>query len=488
MRFFAAAAGAAITSSLVSAISLAPRSSDPRAVGLSIERRAPNPNEVPARDRARLLKRQQVVEQTLDNLDTLYFANVSLGTPAQDLQLHIDTGSSDLWVNSPSSQLCQSRVSPCKGGTYDSSASSTYHLVNNDFNISYVDGSAALGDYVSDTLEFGGITLPDFQFGIGESSTSTEGVLGIGYAVSEVQVGRAGLKEYPNLPLALLNAGHIKSNAYSLWLNDLDASTGTILFGGVNTAKYQGDLATVPVIRTYGGYYTLSIAMTGFGINGSALSSSNLPADVLLDSGTTLTYLPNDIVTTVYDQLNAVYDSTVGEGYAACSLASQDGTLDFVFSGQQISVPFNELLLDAGDVNGQPLQFENGEKACVFGLAPADGSTSVLGDTFLRSAYIVYDLDNNEISLAQTVFNATANDVREIGTGSSAVPGATPVKNPVTDVAGATDGARLGGASATISGGLTNPSGQVANAAKSRSNSSAFAGMVALMAVTFMAS
>ena len=112
-------------------------------------------------------------------------------------------------------------------------------MVNNEFNISYVDGSGALGDYVSDTLDFGGVTLQDFQFGVGQSSTSQQGVLGIGYAINEVQVNRANLRSYPNLPLALVDTGHIKSNAYSLWLNDLDASTGAILFGGVNTAKYQ---------------------------------------------------------------------------------------------------------------------------------------------------------------------------------------------------------------------------------------------------------
>ena len=148
--------------------------------------------------------------------------------------------------------------------------------------------------------------------------------------------------------------------------------------------------------------------MSGFRVNGGEVSSSSLPAGVLLDSGSTLTYLPNDIVTAVYDQVQAVYVADVGAAYAECQLASQDSTIDFEFSGQRISVPYNELFLDAGQSNGQPLQFDNGQKACLFGIAPSEGGTAVLGDTFLRSAYVVYDLANNEISLAQTVFNATA--------------------------------------------------------------------------------
>jgi hypothetical protein len=60
----------------------------------------------------------------------------------------------------------------------------------------------------------------------------------------------------------------------------------------------------------------------------------------------------------------------------------------------------------------------------------------VLGDTFIRSAYLVYDLANNEISMAQTKFNSTATNVVEITSGSSAVPDATAVANPAAASAG----------------------------------------------------
>ena len=396
-------------------------------------------------------RQEETVEQTLDNDQSLYYANLTLGTPAQSLQLHIDTGSSDLWVNTATSSFCESSSSVCEGGTYTSSQSSTYKLINNQFNISYVDGTGATGDYVADTLSFGGVTLSSFQFGIGETSSSSQGVLGIGYTSNEVQVQRAQLNPYPNLPQALLNSGHIASNAYSLWLNDLDASTGEILFGGVNTDKYEGSLSTVPIISTEGQYFELTIALTGVANAGSDLSSSSsLPVAVLLDSGSTLTYLPNDITQSIFDAVRAVYQSDVGAAYAPCSLASSDATIDYTFSGATIKVPYNELFLSAGTNNqGQPITFSDGQAACLFGIAPAQGGMPVLGDTFLRSAYIVYDLANNEISLAQTVFNSTTDNIQMITKGSSGVPNATPVSNPVSDVTASTGGARLGDASAT---------------------------------------
>ena len=52
------------------------------------------------RDQARrkLRKRDSTLQVTLDNEEALYFANVTLGTPGQDLRLDIDTGSSDVWM------------------------------------------------------------------------------------------------------------------------------------------------------------------------------------------------------------------------------------------------------------------------------------------------------------------------------------------------------------------------------------------------------
>ncbi|KAL6243274.1 hypothetical protein RBB50_009826 [Rhinocladiella similis] len=463
-RSTAVVALAALTAPLASSLAIAARSSNPRVVGLPIQRR--DVSDPVAHDRARLRRRSGTVQQDLDNEQSLYYANITLGTPQQPLRLHIDTGSSDLWVNTASSRFCSSGQDPCEGGTYDFSSSSTYKLVNNQFNISYVDGSGASGDYVTDTLHFGGVAITDFQFGIGEVSSSEQGVLGIGYASNEVAVNRAGLDPYPNLPVALVNGGLIASTAYSLWLNDLDSSQGEILFGGVNTDKYEGELATVPILQSYGGYYELLIALSGLSNDGNNLSSSSsLPAAVLLDSGSTLTYLPNDIVTSIFNEVGAVYSNSLGAAYVECSITSDTKTVDFEFSGQTIKVPYNELLLNAGTNSaGQPLTFENGEPACLFGIAPTQGNTAVLGDTFLRSAYVVYDLANNEVSIAQTVFNSTSDSVEEITRGINGVPNATPVSNPVTQVVTSGEsGARIGGTSATVTGTVGNAASGLKN-------------------------
>ncbi|KAF2002972.1 acid protease [Amniculicola lignicola CBS 123094] len=450
MRYSTLALASQVVSS-VTAFNLVQRD-NPRVLGLDIQRRhVTNPV---ARDRLR--RRQKTVQQTLDNLETLYFANASLGTPEQKLRLHIDTGSSDLWANAASSSLCSGRGDKCAdSGTYDANSSSTYSYVNSDFNISYVDGSGAAGDYAKDTFNFGGKAIEGLQFGIGYDSSSSEGILGIGYTINEVQVNRAGGKPYANLPQLLADNGDINTNSYSLWLNDLDASTGSILFGGVDTEKYQGSLSKLPIIPETGGIYAeFIIAMTALGSNGSIGSIfANDSVPVLLDSGSSLMYLPDDVVTSLYDKYDAKYDATQGAAFVDCALANQNGSLEFTFSEPTISVPLNELVIVAG--------YQGGEPICILGIGPAGDSVCVLGDTFLRSAYVVYDLENNQIALAQTNFNATKTSVQEITSGNDGLPNASGVSNAVSTVSVQSGGARNGGPTVTgevtASTGLANP-------------------------------
>ncbi|KAH8673662.1 aspartic peptidase domain-containing protein [Xylariales sp. PMI_506] len=412
----------------VAALALRETSGSPaRVVSMETKRdRVSNPLK---RDR---LRRRGTVETTLDNEETLYFVNVTMGTPPQSLRLHLDTGSSDLWVNTAGSSLCSKKSSPCSfAGTYDANASSTYEYIGSYFDISYVDGSGASGDYVTDNITFAGITVDSLQFGIGYTSSSSEGILGIGYPASEVQVGRAKLASYDNLPAKLVTDGTIQSNAYSLWLNDLDASTGSILFGGVDTAHYTGSLQTLPIQTSSSVNSTFVITLTSVTLDNTTIADEQaLP--VILDSGSSLTYLPDDWVSQIYTQVNGVYDDNEGAAYVPCSLADSAMTLDFNFTSPVISVTMRELVLDVVAAGSRNPTFTNGEAACVFGIAPTGDLPSTLGDTFLRSAYVVYDIANSEISLAQTVFNTTDSNIVEIGTGTNSVPDATAVSNAVS--------------------------------------------------------
>lgn len=356
-----------------------------------------------------------------------YYANATLGTPAQSFQLLIDTGSSDLWVNTPSSLLCRNSTQPCADyGTYKANSSSTYSYVASDFDISYTDGSNATGDYATDTFVIGGTTVTNLRFGIGYVSTCEQSILGIGYEANEAEVSSGNGNTYSNLPAMLVEQGKIASNAYSLWLNDLDSNTGNILFGGVDTEKFHGTLSTLPILTENGTYLEFIITLTGVSI-GSVTITSDQSIPVLLDSGSSITYLPDAITSVIYNQIQTQYDPEQGAAPVPCSLAESTTTINFTFTSPTISIPMRELVINANDGTG----------SCYLGIAPTrGGGNSVLGDTFIRSAYVVYDTSNNQISIAQTNFNAKTSNILEIEAGASGVPSATLVQNAPTASSG----------------------------------------------------
>lgn len=104
----------------------------------------------------------------------------------------------------------------------DQSQSSTFVIVEqNQFNISYVDGTGSSGDYFEDTFTIGGGTIKNFEMGLALDTSIGVGIMGIGYNISEANVDTGNGTIYPNLPFAMADAGLINANAYSLWLNDL---------------------------------------------------------------------------------------------------------------------------------------------------------------------------------------------------------------------------------------------------------------------------
>jgi len=171
----------------------------------------------------------------------------------------------------------------------------------------------------------------------------------------------------------------------------------------------------------------MTVAWTSISLTDSTgttqFSQNDFPLAAVLDSGTTLTVIPPDMWTILANYFNAVDDPSYGP-VVSCGIATVDGSLDFGFGGSggtTISVAFSELAIPLYDNQGHHLTFADGSDACQFGLSPAtSGEPILLGDTFLRSAYVVYDLDSQEIGIAPTVFESKKSNIVELGTGSAA--------------------------------------------------------------------
>jgi aspartyl protease len=204
------------------------------------------------------------------------------------------------------------------------------------------------------------------------------------------------------------------------------------LFGGYDKAKFKGDLIAIPMQpdSQSGQVTTMTVAWTLFSVTDSQSDTTTFtPRDfaepAILDSGTSLTYLPTDLFERVASVFDVIDDPEFSPGLVDCeAFDNYKGTINFGFGGSGgpvISVPLSQLALPLLDSKGNHMHFSSGTSACQFGLAPLTEDIPILlGDTFLRSAYVVYDLDNKQIAIAPAIVNTTESNIVEIGQGNAA--------------------------------------------------------------------
>ncbi len=232
--------------------------------------------------------------------------------------------------------------------------------------------------------------MKDVLFGVGQSSTDlTFGIAGVGH-------GNNFNTDYNNLVDELAANNITNGRALSVALASKDANNGgVVMFGGIDTKKFTGPLYKFTNLppQTESGrkgpwrYWVQldSIGVTKPGSSSGKYSSSGMA--IVLDTGSTLSYLPKSVISQLGSDLGATMASD-GTLAVPCSVASQSGSVDFTFGQLVLSVPYHEFI------------WEIAPNQCYVGVAPQGATTALLGDSFLRSAYVVMDQDNQAIYLA----------------------------------------------------------------------------------------
>ncbi|KAI5967386.1 SAP7 [Candida theae] len=365
----------------------------------------------------------------LNNAQTMYIASIDIGSPAQEVQVMIDTGSADLWVIGSQNPSCienGGQVNCSEYGTFNSAKSLSWHKNDSvEFSISYLDGSGATGDFGQDSIQFAkDFVLKEANFAVVDNTSTEIGVFGVGYPSLE-----SASQKYSNIPHALKEQDVIAKAAYSLYLDSSSSSQGSILFGGIDHAKYTGELKTIDIVPKDGQFLYSQIPLShiavslnnytnaspsGTGSNGAqpgivgaasiynGTDSFNGGVDlndttVLLDSGTTYSFLPKNQIESILGLFgNVTFDGSLGGYKIPCWLGNKGNYLRFNFNEEKdIDVELSEFVLEVG-------KEASGEGSCVSTLLPGQ---AILGDNFLRSAYAVFNLDDNTISLAQAAYN-----------------------------------------------------------------------------------
>jgi len=319
-----------------------------------------------------------------DYQDAQYFGSVSLGTPAQEFQVIFDTGSSNLWV--PSVE-CAARSCKQKS-TYDSDASSTFVANGTEFKIMYGSGPVQ-GYWSEDTMTWAGLEGDGMRFaeitdpsGLGAAYAlgKFDGILGMGFQSISVDNAPTAFQD-------LMTSDALDVPQFAFYLG-ADGADGELVLGGYDDAHFTGNLTWHDV--TSATYWELSAKAITFG--GASCSNTT---NVIVDTGTSVLAGPTADVEAMMKTIGATPYMGV-EYMVDCSTVADLPELVFNLGGTDYRIQGTDYIIESGGM-------------CMVGIlgmdtgpVPAD-YLWILGDTFIRKYYSVFDLANLKVGLADVV-------------------------------------------------------------------------------------
>jgi len=313
--------------------------------------------------------------------DTEYIGPITIGTPAQNFVVVFDTGSSNLWV--PSTKCTDAG---CAGKhKYNSASSSTYKANGQPISIQYGTGSMS-GILAQDTTNVGGANVVNQVFG--EATTLAnffagqplDGILGLAYP------SLAADKVTPVFD-NMITQKLVAQSLFGVYLDSTSGNSGSqIEFGALNSNFYTGAITYVPVSQQT--YWSVDIG--NFQVNGKAVACTS-GCKGIVDTGTSVIVGPTGQINLILNALNVKSD---------CSNYNSLPSLTVTLSGHSFTIPPKIYVLKSGSQCAPLIQGELGT------------TLWILGDTFIRGFYTVFNRGTNQVGFAQ--LSSSAND--EVGT------------------------------------------------------------------------
>ena len=325
--------------------------------------------------------------------DSEYFGPISMGTPAQNFLVIMDTGSSNLWV--PSSKCNGNIWKACSNHSkFDDSKSSTYSANGTNLLLPY--GSGVCDGHLSnDKIHFGGFEA-DGQFGEITVEPGAvwvqspfDGIAGLAYPAIAMPV-----KKGPAPPFDLLmQAGVLASNVFAFYLSTQHGSgedTSALVLGGADPAHYTGDFHYMPMQKYEGLQAYWLIHGDEISVDGKATGSCKgvvaSHCQFVVDTGTSILTGPSKKINPLMEQIGTVN--------ANCSGVDDLPTLSFSLGGKELPLePSFYVLKVKDDVTGVT--------ECQLGMQALDQlGLWILGDPFLRKYHTVFDREEDRVGFA----------------------------------------------------------------------------------------
>ncbi|KEY72731.1 hypothetical protein S7711_02519 [Stachybotrys chartarum IBT 7711] len=309
-----------------------------------------------------------------DGSDMSYFVQIQLGSEGREYYMLVDTGAGSSWIMSD-----QCRTEACTlHDTYGPSQSESIDESDQEFQIVYGTGEVN-GTLATDSLTIAGISL-DYQFGLAHNTSRDfinfvfDGILGFSMD--------RGVNQ--NLVEALAESGELEDNLFSIALHraaDGD-NVGQLSLGSINADRYTGDISYSPLLE--GDEWTVEIEDMSY--DGRDAGVGGIRS--YIDSGTSYIFGPPQLVERLHRLIPGANTTDQRTWTVPCD--SEDA-LEFTFSGQSYSVSARDWI-SPNNNNGRCT-------SNIYGVEVVRGAW-LLGDTFLKNVYAVFDIGERQIGFA----------------------------------------------------------------------------------------
>ncbi|CAH8498380.1 unnamed protein product [Schistosoma turkestanicum] len=324
-------------------------------------------------------------ERLINYKNVQYYGEISVGTPPQKLRVLFDTGSTDTWL---ASRKCWFLDIFCwLYSFYDSSKSSTYEADGSSFHVRYLDGNFS-GFWSVDTIRINSLVIPRQAFAEMTNIFSADhltdkydGVVGM----SSTRISRYGnIPMFPNMLANCVNMDPV----FSFYLNRENGSQigGEMVLGGVNPKYFKGDFEYIPTIHQY----MWVIRILSFQIDGMEVCSM---CSAAIDTGTSLIIGPEEQVERI-NSLLGISGSVLERHFVECSKLDELPSVEFIFLRKKYILKPQDYIFKENTLFGVSCSspFYSNRR-----LRP---NSWVLGDTFIRKFYTVFDFGQRRIGLA----------------------------------------------------------------------------------------
>ncbi len=227
----------------------------------------------------------------------------------------------------------------------------------------------------------------------------------------------------------MVSQGALVTQAYSLSVGSVDAETGSILFGAIDTEKYTGDLMSLNAYHVADTDYRTVVTLASVQANSSSGSdelTDGLPVSIGIWIGRQGLFLPPALAFDMWAIAGAEYWSELSAATVPCAMKDSGGSFTFTLGsdqGPEVTIPMRNLVAPQSGLGDN----------CIFLVKnETDPANFYFGEAFLQNVYAVFDLANKKVALATPRPDSTDSNIVPFSSSAAPIPSTVSVAGQLT--------------------------------------------------------